>query len=114
MDRSTNAAWLVNPRLASMASSGLREIGLEVAPAPLDRAARPAGHAQNVLRRHAPLLAVVIAELDGVGAVLVDDDDDVQTAAAGPERSGGEHCGQIDNSPVRNRITERFTNFPAE
>ena len=86
MDRSTNSAWLVSPRLASMASSGLRRKVSKSFVAPLDRAVGPAGHAEDVLGRHSPLFTIVVAELNRVGAVLVDDDDDVQAAAAGPKR----------------------------
>jgi hypothetical protein len=51
-----------------------------VAPGPVD--------AQKILRRHAAPFAVVITELNRVRAVLVDNHDNVQPAAA-REKSGG-------------------------
>src|ERR1035441_3016117 len=63
---------------------GVENDRLEVGPEPLDVAPRPT-RPQDILRRDLPLLAVVIAQLNGVGAVLIDDDDDVQTAATRPE-----------------------------
>ena len=43
-----------------------------------------------------------------------DDRDNVEAAAAGLERSGGERGSQNRQPPVNNRINRRFTNLAAE
>ena len=60
----------------------LLETGFEVSPAPLTVATRPVDP-QNILRRYLPLLAIVVAQLNRVGTVRVDDHHDVQAAASG-------------------------------
>ena len=76
---------------------GVEDNGLEVGFLPGDLSSRPTC-AQDVLRGDLPLLAVVIAQLNGVGAILVDDDNDIQAAAARPG-PGGESAKQQEAGP---------------
>jgi hypothetical protein len=73
-----------------MASSGLSPVG---------RPTRPARHAKEVLRRHAAPFAIIIAKLEGLAAILVDNDDDIQAAVTGPSAWRGHHQhGQPQNA----------------
>src|ERR1019366_1233431 len=85
---------------------------LEVGLAENSHDRRPAGHAESVLRWHAPLLAIRIAELKGVGAVLVDDHNHVEAAAARPESSGSEHRGPRQQQSLKESHSQKIHQVP--
>jgi len=78
----------------------VQQMALEVAIAPIDIAAGPID-TEEVLSRDMTLFAVVVAQLEGVGAVLVDDDHNVEAAATGEAKAGGEEdeVGKEEQTP---------------
>jgi hypothetical protein len=71
------------------------EVGIgpgRVATAPID--------AENVFRRHLSAFAIVIADLDRIGAALVYDDNCVQAAASRENSRGAKAC-QNNNQPTK-------------
>lgn len=96
------------PARGDHGQQGVQEQGIEVGPVPLRGSAGPVGQAQHILRRDMPLLAVVISQLYRVSAILVDNDDHIQTAATRPDphpkRANQKQAGEPTTGSVHRLI----------
>src|SRR5262249_33484868 len=67
---------------------------------PRDPSSIPAGHSKQILRWNISGFTIIVTELDGVGAVLVDNDYEVQTT---PARQG---LPCLPNQPNDNQTSD--------